>query len=220
MQLFASQLRTQGFALVESGASLLVLPEAEAKLRAQSVQAAQKPTGAGVQTHIFRLLHENAANLVPTLRPLISPNNTINVDTHNNALVVTDYADNLQRIGRIIASLDVSNATGVEVIALRHAVASDLAPLVLSLAEGSGNPGTPLPASNGNGAGNLLNASATGASGNAFPTTLIPEPRSNSIIVRTANAAKMAQIKRIIQQLDIPPSASGKGANADRKSVV
>ena len=211
MQLFASQLRTQGFALVESGASLLVLPEAEAKLRAQSVQAAQKPTGAGVQTHIFRLLHENAANLVPTLRPLISPNNTINVDTHNNALVVTDYADNLQRIGRIIASLDVSNATGVEVIALRHAVASDLAPLVLSLAEGSGNPGTPLPASNGNGAGNLLNASATGASGNAFPTTLIPEPRSNSIIVRTANAARMAQIKRIIQQLDIPPSASGEG---------
>ena len=127
---------------------------------------------------------------------------------------MTDYANNLQRIGRIIALLDVSNVTGVEVIALRHAVASDLAPLVLSLAEGSSNPGSPLPASNGNGAGNLLNASATGVSGNAFPTTLIPEPRSNSIIVRTANAARMAQIKRIIQQLDIPPSASGEGGGS------
>ena len=53
----------------------------------------------------------------------ICPNNTINVNPGNNSLVITDYADNLQRLGRIIAALDVSNATDVEVINLRHALA-------------------------------------------------------------------------------------------------
>jgi general secretion pathway protein D len=60
---------------------------------------------------------------VPVLRPLISPNNTINVNPGNNSLVITDYADNLQRLGRIIAALDVSNATDVEVMPLKHAIA-------------------------------------------------------------------------------------------------
>ena len=40
---------------------------------------------------------------MPVLRPLISPNNTINAIPGNNTLVITDYADNLQRIERIIA---------------------------------------------------------------------------------------------------------------------
>ena len=60
--------------------------------------------GDQIITQIFRLNHENANNLVPVLRPLISPNNTINANPGNNTLVITDYADNLQRIGKIIAA--------------------------------------------------------------------------------------------------------------------
>jgi general secretion pathway protein D len=45
-------------------------------------------------------------NLVAVLRPLISVNNTINANPGNNTLVITDYADNLQRIAKIIAALD------------------------------------------------------------------------------------------------------------------
>jgi general secretion pathway protein D len=52
-----------------------------------------------VVTHIFKLNFENANNLVAVLRPLISPNNTINVNPGNNSLIITDYADNLQRMG-------------------------------------------------------------------------------------------------------------------------
>jgi hypothetical protein len=37
---------------------------------------------------------------VPVLRPLISPNNTINANPGNNSLVITDYADNLQRLAQ------------------------------------------------------------------------------------------------------------------------
>lgn len=136
---FSAQLRTQGFALVESSGLYLVVPEADAKLQSGTVSAGRvPPAGRQILTQIFRLNHETANNLVPVLRPLISPNNTINVNPGNNSLIITDYADNLQRIGTIIAALDVANATGVEVIRLQHAIATDLAPLVSRLIDSAG----------------------------------------------------------------------------------
>ena len=112
LRLFSLQLRTQGFALVESAGLYLVVPEADAKLQSGAVSTAPVKNASGqIVTQIFRLNHETANNLVPVLRPLISPNNTINVNPGNNSLIITDYSDNLQRIGTIIASLDVANAT-------------------------------------------------------------------------------------------------------------
>jgi len=106
LRLFSAQLRTQGFALVENAGIHTVVPEADAKLQGGPVQAGQATAvGGQVLTQIFRLNHENANSLVPVLRPLISPNNTINVTPGSNALVITDYADNLQRLGRIVAAL-------------------------------------------------------------------------------------------------------------------
>lgn len=140
---FAATLRLQGFALVESGGLYKVVPEADGKLQVGAVNAGPVSNlpgaavgGNQIVTQVFSLRHENANNLVPVLRPLIGPNNTINVNPGTNALVITDYADNLQRLGRIIAALDVSNATDVDIIPLKHAVAADLAPLVLKLTEG------------------------------------------------------------------------------------
>ena len=94
LRLFSAQLRTQGFALVENAGIHTVVPEADAKLQSGPVNAGNAPTGGGqVLTQIFRLHHENANSLVPVLRPLISPNNPLNVTPGTNALVITDYAD-------------------------------------------------------------------------------------------------------------------------------
>ena len=215
LQLFAAQLRIQGYALVEQNGLALVLPEAEAKLQAGSVSAGVVKGGGQIQTQIFRLTHENANNLVPVLRPLISPNNTINVNAGTNSLIITDYADNLQRLSRIISSLDVSNATGVEVVRLRHAVASDLAPLVARLLESGGN-GTAVVAQAVPGQGNVPPAAAVNTgSGDGYRTTLVPEPRSNAIIVRAANPARLAMAKTLIEQLDQPPSARADGGTGN-----
>ena len=134
-QQFLAALRLQGFTVVEAAGLYKVVPEADAKLQGGSVSVVQgnagsAPGGGQIVTQIFKLNFENAANLVPVLRPLISPNNTINVNPGNNSLVITDYADNLQRLARIVAAMDVSNASDVEVIPLKNAIASDLAPLV------------------------------------------------------------------------------------------
>ena len=216
MRLFSTQLRTQGFALVESNGMYVVLPEAEAKLQSSAVSAGQpRATGGQIVTQIFRLTHENANNLVPVLRPLISPNNTINVNAGTNSLIITDYADNLQRLSRIISSLDVSNATGVEVVRLRHAVASDLAPLVARLLESGGN-GTAVVAQAVPGQGNVPPAAAVNTgSGDGYRTTLVPEPRSNAIIVRAANPARLAMAKTLIEQLDQAPQARPDGGSGN-----
>ena len=133
---FLASLRLQGFAVVEAAGIYKVVPEAEAKLQGGAVNAGEVRAGGNqILTQIFRLNHENANNLVAVLRPLISPNNTINVNPGNNSLVITDYADNLQRINKIIAALDVSNATDLEIFPLKHALAADLVPLLIRLTD-------------------------------------------------------------------------------------
>ena len=201
---FSTQLRTQGFALVESSGLYLVVPEADAKLQSGTVSAGAVPAASGqIITQIFRLNHETANNLVPVLRPLISPNNTINVNPGNNSLIVTDYADNLQRIGTIIAALDVANATGVEIIRLQYAIATDLAPLVTRLID-SGAAG----------------AATQGQADTSFKTTLVAEPRSNSLILRAANPARLALVRTLVEKLDQGAfNGPTGGANGNRDSA-
>ena len=205
LRLFAAQLRTQSFALVESAGLYLVVPEADAKLQSGGVSAGAVPASNGqIITQIFQLNHESANNLVPILRPLISPNNTVNVNPGTNALVITDYADNLQRLGRIITALDVANATGVEVVHLKHALASDVVPMLQRLLDtGAASGGAP----------------AAGQTDASFKTTVMAEARSNSLIVRAANTARMALARSLIAQLD-RPSDSGPNAASGNIHVV
>ena len=192
---FAAVLRLQGFSLVDTGGLYKIVPEADAKLQGNVVSAGRVsalPASNTVVTQIFRLNHESANNLVPVLRPLIGPNNTINVNPGNNSLVITDYADNLQRIGRIIAALDVAGATDVEVIPLQHAVAVDMAALV----------------------GRLTDPAVTGGGAQAdtsYKTTIVAEPRSNSLVLRAANPARAALVRALVTKLDQPSSENVSG---------
>ena len=200
---FLAALRLQGFAMVETKGLYKIVPEADAKLQGGNVQEIQKGSGGSgsgqIVTHIFKLNFEQANNLVPVLRPLISPNNTINVNPGNNSIIITDYADNLQRMARIIATLDVSNASEVEVIQLKHAIAVDLAPLVLRLVE-SGSANNPGAA-----------AATPGQTGAEYKTTLLAEPRSNALILRAANPARVALVKSLVIKLDQPSGTNASG---------
>ena len=193
---FSAALRLLGFALVDTGGLYKIVPEADAKLQGNPVNAGPVSALASsnqIVTQIFRLNHEAANNLVPVLRPLIGPNNTINVNPGNNSLVITDYAENLQRIGRIIAALDIPGATDLEVIPLQHAVAADLVPLITRLVD-------------------PVSAGAAGQAGDAsFRTTIVADPRSNTLILRAANPARLALVKSLVVRLDQPSSAQVSG---------
>lgn len=201
-ELLQSALRLQGFAVVETGSIARVVPEADAKLQSGPVTAgragASGPSapavgGDRVVTQIFRLTYESASNLVPVLRPLISPNNTIVAYPNNNSLVITDYAANLQRLARIIATLDSPAAGEIEVVAMKHALAADVALQVSRLLDDQ--------------------ARAGGAQGATVDpgqrVTVLADTRINSILIRSASPARMNLAKSLISRLDQPSSEPG-----------
>ena len=91
----------------------------------------------------------------------------------------------------------------MEVIPLKNAIASDLAPLVSRLIDGGC--GTPVGAA----------AAAPGQADTAFKTTLIAEPRSNSLILRAANPARVAQVRALVAQLDQAPAPGSSAASGN-----
>lgn len=187
--LLTSTLRLQGFAVVTSGDGYAkVVPEAEAKLQSSPTQVggarASKATGDQIATQVFYLSYESAANLTSVLRPLISPNNSIMANPGNNTLVITDYADNLRRLARIIAALDAPVAAELDVIPIRNAIASDIAQLVTRLME---------PA----------------AGGDSGRVTVLADPRTNSVVVRAPSQARGNLAKNLIARLDQESSSKG-----------
>jgi general secretion pathway protein D len=182
-QLLTSALRLQGYAVVKADGFVKVVPEADAKVQAGPIQAGAI-RGDQIATQIFRLNYESAANMVPILRPLISPNNTINANPSNNTLVITDYADNLRRLGRIIASLDGPATTDLDVLPIRYAMATDIAVMVNRLLE-------------------------PGAGADPGRTSLLADSRTNSVIIRAPSAARANLAKSLIAKLDQPTAQPG-----------
>ncbi|MEO8299378.1 MAG: type II secretion system secretin GspD, partial [Burkholderiales bacterium] len=173
---------------------LKVLPEADAKLQAGSVAIeTSSARGDQILTQIFRIQHENANNLVAVLRPLISPNNTINANPGNNSLVITDYADNLKRIAKIIAAMDTPAGTDVEVIPLKYGVASDMVQMVQRFADST--------------------AAAPGAAVTPGQVQVLADSRTNSLLVRAPNAARLAVVRGVVERLDRPTAGGAAGGN-------
>ena len=186
-ELLSSVLRLQGFALVRTPNYVKVVPEVDAKLQASPVQIG-KLRGDQVATQIFSLNHQNATGLVAVLRPLISPNNTIAADTSNNTLVVTDYADNLKRLSRIIATLDTPANAELDIVRLEHAIAMDLAVTINRLLESS---------------------AVAGATIDPSRIMVLADARTNSLIIRAPNAARATLARALIAKLDQPTALPG-----------
>ncbi|MGY4212012.1 general secretion pathway protein D [Burkholderia sp. PvR073] len=184
-----SALRMQGFALVQDHGVLKVVPEADAKLQGVPTYVGNTPRARGDQviTQVFELHNESANNLLPVLRPLISPNNTVTAYPANNTIVVTDYADNVRRIAQIIAGVDSAAGAQVQVIPLRNANAIDLAAQLQKMLD----------------PGSIGNSDAT------LKVSVTADPRTNSLMLRASSASRLAAAKRIVQQLDAPSGVPG-----------
>ncbi|CAN5504267.1 N/A [soil metagenome] len=188
-RMLLTALRLQGFSVVEDGNYAKVVPEADAKLQSGRVDGRESTVrGDQIVTQVFRLQYESSTNMVPVLRPLISPNNTITAYAANNSLVITDYADNLRRIGRIIANIDVPAAVDLDIIPLKHAIAIDMAAAIAKLiGEGSGNQGTD--------PGQRI--------------TVLADQRTNSILLRAGSRARAEIARSLISKLDQPTQRGG-----------
>src|SRR5947207_1975898 len=180
-------LRLQNIALVDSGGVIRVVPESDARLQGGPVHSGA-PAGRGdeIVTQIFRLNYESAVNIAQILRPLIASNNPINAYAGNNTIVVTDYAENVRRIARIIAAIDTPAGKEVDVVRLEHGIASDMAVLLARLLETPGQAGP-----------------------DAGRVSILAEPVSNSLLVRAPTAARANLVRMLAQKLDQPSTAPG-----------
>jgi general secretion pathway protein D len=185
-QILLSTLRVQGYAAVEGDGFVKIVPEAEAKTSASPTGEAASRGVAGdrIVTQVFILQNESAVQLVPVLRPLVTANNFIAAYPNNNAIVITDYASNVQRIQRIIESIDRPSSGDVHIIKLNNASAIDVAQTLRTVV-----PETVAPAN---------------APGTTAKVAVAIDQRTNSLIIRAENPAIMARIRTLVTGLDSP----------------
>src|SRR5437016_7979549 len=198
-QIFLSALKTQGFTAVEGpGDTVRIIPVAEAKAAAPVSEQEGPPRGGEqVITHVVIGQHVAVAQLQNVLRPLMSPTSQLSVYDPANALIITDYADNVRRLLRIIERIDQPASTDVTVIPVQHASAIDLAELVVRLSgTGVATPGVP-----GVPPGQIA------AGGDRF--SVVPDGRTNSILLRSDNPGRIALLRSLIERLDVPARAIG-----------
>jgi general secretion pathway protein D len=198
-EVFLSALRVQGFAAVEEDGLTKIVPEAEARQHpGPTFSEAPGARGSAMVTRIFRLQYESAAQLATLLRPMVAGTNNLVAHPGSNSLVITDYASNLGRIEQILAALDKPGQDQPAVVRLESASAIDVALVVnRTLADG------------------VAPVAVTGAAGAAgAPTTTsdpstrltaVADPRSNSVILRSSSASRIARARALIAELDTPP---------------
>lgn len=188
-QILLSALKLQGFTAVEGSGVTKIVPEADAKQNATPMaDKGSRFEGDLIITQIYPLEFESAAQLLPILRPLIAPNNTIAVYPNGNTLVITDYASNIKRLSKIIQSIDQPSIGELVTLRLLYASAVDMAELLTKLIpEAGGPPGAP--------AAQRFSVAANG--------------HTNSLILRTDNPAYLSRAKALIESLDIPATGAG-----------
>lgn len=181
-----SALRMQGFAAVGVNGIVKIVPEADAKTHAgpSGRNPAKLPGGALIETRVFSLRNESATQIQGVIRPLVAPGNSVVANAVSNTLVVTDYADNLDRLALIISALDEPSGEDPQVIPLRHASVLDVVSAV----------------------GSLFGEQSGEASQRVVVSA---DVRQNKLLVKTDNPGKLMRIRRLVEQLDQPTAAGG-----------
>ncbi|NHQ82186.1 type II secretion system secretin GspD [Chromobacterium vaccinii] len=180
-QVLLSSLRLQGFSAVEGNGVIKIVPEADAKLHAKASKSIPRGDGDRLITKVFALKNSNANQLVPVIRPLVSPNNTVAAYPQSNALIVTDYADNIQRIESIIESVESAAAGDTVVMPVLFGSAVELA--------------------------NSLNKLMQEGGADGGKTTILADARANVLMVRADTPGKIGKVKSLLKVLDQPSQA-------------
>ena len=185
-------LRMQGYATVEADGVIKVLPEADAKTHDMVTGVNNNiklNQGDQLVTKVFTIENGSATQISNSIRPLVSSNNAISVYPNSNALIVTDYASNIQRITKIIDGLNATQATKVEpiVVKLQHAYAADVMAIMQSYlgtaAAGAGN-------------------SSSGGGENGPAVNITVNQAGNSLIISSSSKNKLEEMRKLAISLD------------------
>jgi len=180
-EIFVSVLKVHGFAIVPSGKVLKVIPEAGAKQDSIPSASQQQVKGDNLVTTVVKLKYSDASQLMPILKPLLAQNAHIAPHPSSNTLLITDSAQNINRIIGIIEELDVEDGDNVEIVPLANTQAGELAKTLESV---KGTRYTKSPALR-------------------QKNIIVADERTNSLILNGDSEWRL-NTRRLIKQLDRP----------------
>ena len=175
---FLSILEVHGYAAIENDGIVKIVPQNMAKQSSIPIETdSSNYDGAQKITKVLRLKHVSAAKLIPVLRPLVPKEGHMAAYIPANALIISDSAANIARLGRIVESIDKPTNSSIEVVQLKKASATKVVQLLKSL--------------------------QTGKEKGAAAVLAVADERTNSVLL-SGDPAKRVLMRSIIQQLDEP----------------
>jgi len=196
-QIFLASLKAQGYTAIDSASGFIKLvPLGDAKQAAKVTTGAAPRPGEQTITHVITVQHGSAAQIVPLLRPLMAPTSQLSVYPPANTLIITDYADNIGNLLRIVEILDQRGGSELAIVPLKYASALDIAEIIVRLYPNVTQSATPI-------------APAAGGIGEADRVTIMPDLRTNSLLVRAENPGTINDLRALIEKLDVPAKVGG-----------
>lgn len=188
-QIFLSVLQVHGFAAIESGNVVKIVPSANAKQSAVPLASDREPGRLDeLVTRVIELKNVPAAQIVPILRPLVPQQGHLVAYPPSNSLVISDHAANIERLYEIIRRIDKPSVDEIDIVNLRHASATEVVRVL-----------------------NTLQQSAQGGAGQAVLSaqpTLVADERTNSILISGEPTSRL-RLLAVISHLDTPLQTSG-----------
>ena len=180
---FLSILQVHGFAAVPSGNIIKIIPDSNIRaMPANDLPDQVSATSDEVVTQVISLKNVSAAQLLSSLRPLVAQTGHMAVHAAANMLIVTDRANNVNRILRIIQRIDQAGDDAIDVVPLENSSASEIVRVI-----------------------NTLNTGAAQPDAAALSAKVVSDDRTNSILI-TGEKSQRLRIKALIAHLDTPRS--------------
>jgi len=178
-------LQVHGFIAVQSGEVIKILPDANARqIPSVDLPDHVSATSDEIVTQVIDVKNVSAAQLVPILRPLIPQYGQLAAYPASNILIISDRANNVNRIIRIIRRIDQVGDQDVEVIPLQNASSAEIVRVINSLYQGQ--------------------AAAEGGTA----AKVVADDRSNSVLVGGDQSQRL-RIRALIAHLDTPLESGG-----------
>jgi len=136
---FLAILQVHGFVAVQAGKVYKIIPDANARtVPGDDLPEHVSGSSDELVTQVVALKNVSAAQLVPILRPLVPQYGHLAAYPAANVLIISDHANNVNRMLRIIDRIDRSGDDDIEVIRLEHASAVEVVRVVNQLAQAAG----------------------------------------------------------------------------------
>jgi general secretion pathway protein D len=170
-------------------------------------------------TKLFKVKYVDVEQLRGVLQQLVTQGGDT-IPFQPDTIIINDVGSNMHRLERIIRQLDGRPSSDeVRVIQLQYATAQEISDKIQKLFEsrgGGGRPGarpgsvtTPPPPPGAPPMGEPGASVGASAGGPATLTQLIPDERTNKLII-IASPAALERIENLIREIDIPISGEGR----------